>query len=489
MQSDASKSYGLRLDKGTRRVVAVIGDLMIDRYLTGKVDRISPEAPVPVLVHGSDRAVAGGAANVAVNIVSLGCDVHLVGTVGCDLDGSDLKDILAGAGVSSEWLVADPDRPTISKTRVVAGRQQFVRIDREVVGRPSPDVEAKLIMAARSAMVAADIVVVSDYAKGVFGDYVLEQVVSAAKSARKLVLVDPKRRTFEAYRDADIIKPNVSELSAAIGLPCRTDAEVEAAAKTILAQFGGTVLVTRAEAGMSLLKGGEFIRHFPTSALEVADVSGAGDTALAALAVSIAEDRSIEEAAVLSNFAAGIAVGKLGTAVVSRVELNAAVARAEATAHHPGALASFADAVEMATTWHQRGERIVFTNGCFDLVHAGHVELLSEAARAGDRLIVGLNSDASARRLKGPTRPIQNETDRARIVGALRAVDLVVIFDEPTPVALIDAISPDVLVKGADYTEDQVVGGDLVKARGGRVVLIPLVAGRSSTRIVERMRR
>lgn len=487
MQSNASKSFSLPLEKGARRVVAVIGDLMIDRYLTGKVDRISPEAPVPVLVHGADSAVAGGAANVAVNIASLGCDVHLVGAVGSDLDASDLKGILVGAGVSVEWLVVDPDRPTISKTRIVSGRQQFVRIDRELAGRPAAVVEEELIKAARSAIVGADIVVLSDYAKGVFGDYVLEQVISAAKSAGKLVLVDPKRRSFEAYRHADIIKPNVSELSTATGLPCRTDAEVEAAAKALSGQFDGTLLVTRAEAGMSLLRAGEFVRHFTTSALEVADVSGAGDTALAALAVSIAEGRSIEEAAVLSNFAAGIAVGKLGTAIVSRKELNAAVARSETPIQHPGSLANLAEAVEMAAAWRQNGERVVFTNGCFDLVHAGHVELLSSAAGSGDRLIVGLNSDASVRRLKGPTRPIQSETDRARIVGALRAVDLVVIFDEPTPMSLIDAISPDVLVKGADYAEDQVVGGDLVKARGGRVVLIPLVAGRSSTKIVERM--
>jgi D-beta-D-heptose 7-phosphate kinase/D-beta-D-heptose 1-phosphate adenosyltransferase len=488
MQSDAWNSLDLRSDKKSRRTVAVIGDVMIDRYLTGEVDRISPEAPVPILVHSGDNAVAGGAANVAVNIVSLGCDVHLVGMVGCDLAANDLKALLTDAGISVEWLVADPDRPTISKTRIVSGRQQLVRIDRESVGRPSAGVEEKLVKATGSAIAGADLVVLSDYAKGVFGDYILEQVINAAKSVGKIVIVDPKRRTFEAYRRADIIKPNVGELSTASGLPCRSDVEVEAAGKALLSQFSGTLLVTRAAAGMSLLRAGEFVRHFPTSALEVADVSGAGDTALAALAVSIAEGRSVEEAAVLSNFAAGIAVGKLGTAIVSRAELNAAVARSEAAIQHPGSLASLAEAAKLAEAWRQKGERIVFTNGCFDLVHAGHVELLSSAAGKGNRLIVGLNSDASVRRLKGRTRPIQNEADRARIVGALRAVDLVVIFDEPTPISLIDAISPDVLVKGADYTEDQVVGGDLVKARGGSVVLIPLVAGRSSTKIVERMR-
>jgi D-beta-D-heptose 7-phosphate kinase/D-beta-D-heptose 1-phosphate adenosyltransferase len=488
MQRHGLKSFKLQSETGPRAVVAVIGDLMIDRYLSGAVERISPEAPVPVLMHRTDTAVAGGAANVAVNIAALGCDVNLVGAVGYDVDANDLKGILTGAAVSVEWLVADADRPTISKTRIVSGRQQFVRIDRELTTRPSAAVQEQLIKNAREAMAQADIVVLSDYGKGVFSDHVVEKIISDAKSAGKIVLVDPKRRTFEAYRGADLIKPNATELSTASGLPCRTDADVEKAAKVVFDQFDGTLLVTRAEAGMSLLKGGEFIKHFPTSALEVADVSGAGDTALAALAVSLAEGRSIEEAAVLSNIAAGIAVSKLGTAIVNRAELNAAVALAEMTVHHPGALASLEEAVKMAAAWRDRGENVVFTNGCFDLVHAGHIELLSSAADSGDRLIVGLNSDASVQRLKGPTRPIQNQTDRARVIGALRAVDLVVIFDEPTPITLIDAISPDILVKGADYLEDQVVGGDLVKSRGGRVVLVPLVAGRSSTKIVERMR-
>jgi D-beta-D-heptose 7-phosphate kinase/D-beta-D-heptose 1-phosphate adenosyltransferase len=489
MQSHGSKSFKLQSEKASRTVIAVIGDLMIDRYLSGAVERISPEAPVPVLMHTADSAVAGGAGNVAVNIAALGCDVNLVGAVGCDVDANDLKGILTAATVSVEWLVADPDRPTIRKTRIVSGRQQFLRIDRELTTPPSLAVQEQLIKNAREAAARADIVVLSDYGKGVFSDYVVERIISDAKSAGKIVLVDPKRRTFEVYRGADLIKPNVTELSTASGLPCRTDADIENAAKVLLDQFDGTLLVTRAEAGMSLLKGGEFVKHFPTSALEVADVSGAGDTALAALAVSLAEGRSIEEAAVLSNIAAGIAVSKLGTAVVNRSELNAAVADAEMRVQHPGALVNLADAVKMAGGWRDRGERVVFTNGCFDLIHAGHIELLSSAANFGDRLIVGLNSDASVQRLKGPTRPIQNQSDRARVVGALRAVDLVVIFDEATPIKLIDAISPDILVKGADYLEDEVVGGDLVKSRGGRVALVPLVAGRSSTKIVERMRR
>jgi len=488
MQSTVAKSLTMRPNGGERKIVAVIGDIMIDRYVSGAVNRISPEAPVPILVHSGDRAVAGGAANVAANVAALGCDVRLIGAVGRDIDGNDLKGLLSAAGISAEFIVVDAERPTTCKTRIISGRQQFFRIDREQTNSLSEQAQSKLIVAAHSAIAAADIVVVSDYAKGVLSDRVLREVVNFAKTAGKVVLVDPKRRTFEGYRGADYIKPNASELSAATGLPCQTDADVEAAVRALADQFDGAVLVTRAEAGMSLLKPGSAAVHFATPVLEVADVSGAGDTALAALAVSLAEGRSIEEATVLSNLAAGIAVGKLGTAIVARTELNAAIARASAAAHHPGSLATREAALEIASSWRRMGERVVFTNGCFDLVHAGHIELLSAAAHLGDRLIVGLNSDASVQRLKGPTRPIQNEADRARVIGALRAVDLVVIFDEATPLALIDAISPDILVKGADYTEEQVVGGELVKSRGGRVVLVPLVADRSSTKIVERMR-
>ena len=488
MRSAISKDLSLRSSDGPRKIVAVIGDIMVDRYLTGRIERISPEAPVPVLVHNHERTVAGGAANVAMNIASLGCAVHLVGAIGSDADGEDIRTLLSDAGISPEWLVVDPGRPTISKTRIVSGRQQLVRIDRELTGRLASEVEERIIRAAGAAISKADIVVLSDYAKGVFGDRVLLEVIGAAKSAGKPVLVDPKRRTFEVYRGADVIKPNAGELSAATGLPCATDQDLEAAALELTKQFAGTLVVTRGEAGLSLFSPGQPARHITTVAQEVADVSGAGDTALAALAVAMAEGLPIDDAAVISNFAAGIAVGKLGTAVISRKELNTALLRASEADYHPGALTNLAAAAEMANAWRLAGERVVFANGCFDLVHAGHIELLTSAAAEGDRLIVGLNSDASVRRLKGPTRPIQTEADRARIVGALRAVDLVVLFDEDTPLALIDAICPDVLVKGADYTEDKVVGGDLVKSRGGRVALVPLVVGRSSTTIVERMR-
>jgi D-beta-D-heptose 7-phosphate kinase / D-beta-D-heptose 1-phosphate adenosyltransferase len=469
-------------------VVAVIGDIMIDRYLAGTVSRISPEAPVPILVQNGGHAGAGGAANVAANVVALGGRVRLVGTVGNDEDADDLRKLLAKSDVSAEWLVVDGERPTTCKTRIVSGRQQFFRIDREQTHPLSDSVQDQLVAAARLAIAEANIVVLSDYAKGVFDEKVLIKLIHIAKSQGRPVLVDPKRRTFEAYRGADLIKPNAGELATATGLACQTDLEVERAAKALEDQFDGAILVTRAQAGMSLHKSGLPVSHFATAVREVADVSGAGDTALATLAVSLAEGRTLEESAQFSNLAAGIAVGKAGTAVVTRAELAAAIERASVSHHHPGSLATVEVAADLASTWRRLGESVVFTNGCFDLVHAGHIELLASAAEQGDRLIVGLNSDTSVKQLKGADRPIQNEVDRARIIGALRAVDLVVLFDDATPMSTIAAIAPDVLVKGADYAESEVVGGELVKSRGGRVYLVPLLANRSSTNMVERMR-
>jgi D-beta-D-heptose 7-phosphate kinase / D-beta-D-heptose 1-phosphate adenosyltransferase len=478
----------MQSDRSQPKAIVVVGDVMLDRYVTGKIERISPEAPVPVLLHRQDRAVAGGAANVAVNILALGCEVRLIGAVGDDQDANDLRRVLSQSGVSSQYLVTDGTRPTICKTRVVSGRQQLFRIDREVAAWLPEKVEEDLIASARAAMADAAVVVISDYAKGVFSDRVLAELIGTATSLGKPVLVDPKRRTFEVYRGADFIKPNAGELAVASGMPCSTDLEIEAAGAVVARQFDGTVLVTRAESGMSLIRPGQPVRHFRSSMLEVADVSGAGDTALAALAVSLVEGRTIEDATIISNIAAGVAVSKLGTAIVTRIELETALARSTSPKHHPGSLATKSTAAEMVGAWRRMGERVVFTNGCFDLIHTGHIELLTLAANEGDRLIVGLNTDASIRKLKGSARPIQTELDRARIIGAFRVVDLVVLFDEPTPLSLIDAINPDVLVKGADYSEAQVVGADLVKSRGGRIKLVPIVEGRSSSLIVERMR-
>lgn len=469
--------------------VAVIGDVMVDRYIVGSVSRISPEAPVPVLVHGAERIVPGGAANVAANAAALGSPVLLVGLVGADGEAEQLRTALSAfPGIDLSHLVSVPHRPTITKTRVMSGRQQIVRIDAEISTPPGADVEAALIAATEAAVARCRVVVLSDYAKGVLSDGVIAAAIAAAKARDVPVIVDPKRRTFEGYRGASLVTPNRRELAEATGLPDETNEQAAAAAAAAGAQFGGDVLVTRAEKGMTLWRRSGRVLHVPAKAREVFDVSGAGDTALAALAVSLSEGQSLEGAVSIANAAAALAVAKLGTAVVTRAELSAALSAGGAADAEPGALVSLDEAKAVVDGWRAAGARVVFTNGCFDLLHPGHVSLLEAAAREGDRLVVALNTDASVRRLKGPSRPVQDEAARARVMGALRCVDLVVLFDEDTPLRTIETLLPDVLVKGADYREDQVVGADVVKANGGRVALVDLVAGRSTSALVAKAR-
>jgi len=473
------------LDKIEPGRIAVIGDVMVDRYITGSVNRISPEAPVPVLLHGTVRIVAGGAANVAANAAALGASVQLVGLVGEDAEARELAEVLGSyPSIDLGGLVADPSRPTVTKTRVMSGRQQIVRIDAESSNYPLPDIEAAIIAAGKAAIAEADIVVLSDYAKGVLTDAVIAALIGAAKARGVPVIVDPKRRTFEAYRGATLVTPNRRELFEATGLPDETDEQAALAAGAAARQFGGDVLVTRAEKGMTLWRQGGAVKHVPAEAQEVFDVSGAGDTALAALAVALASGQSPENAMVLANSAAAIAVSKLGTAVVTRAELLEAVAKSRLGPFPSGALATREEALAVVEGWRMRGEKVVFTNGCFDLLHPGHIALLEAASAEGDRLVVGLNTDASVKRLKGPSRPLQDENARARVMGALRAVDLVVLFDEDTPRELIEALRPDVLVKGSDYKPEEVVGAEFVIAHGGRLVLADLVAGRSTSSLV-----
>ncbi|MFG1395724.1 D-glycero-beta-D-manno-heptose-7-phosphate kinase [Roseixanthobacter pseudopolyaromaticivorans] len=469
--------------------VAVIGDVMVDRYILGSVSRISPEAPVPVLLHGAERIVPGGAANVAANAAAMGAPIRLVGLVGADGEADQLRAALAPyARIDLSGLVVDAIRPTVTKTRVMSGRQQIVRIDAEMSAPPSAAVEDALIAAASRAMAGCSVVVLSDYAKGVLGDRVVAAVLAEARTLGVPVIVDPKRRTFEVYRGATLVTPNRRELSEATGLPDETDADAERAAQAASAQFGGDVLVTRAEKGMTLWRRNGTVLHVPAEAREVFDVSGAGDTALAALALSLACGLNLEASVPVANAAAAIAVAKLGTAVVTRAELTAALQRSVPQLEPAGALVSRDKARDIMDRWRASGARIVFTNGCFDLLHPGHVGMLEAAAAQGDRLVVGLNTDASVRRLKGPTRPLQDETARARVIGAMRCVDLVVLFEEDTPLEIITALLPDVLVKGADYKPEDVVGADIVIANGGKLVLAELTPGQSTSTLVAKAR-
>lgn len=463
----------------------IVGDIMLDCYLRGSVNRISPEAPVPVLRQMTQSEVAGGAANVAMNAAALGGEVSLFGIVGTDAAAATIDRILADAGISPGELVALEGRPTTTKTRVVAGRQQIVRFDNEISAPLSAEDGQALVTRVRPSLTDASILVLSDYGKGVLSDDVIMTLIEAAQTRGVFVIVDPKRPTFEIYRGADLIKPNRTELAIATGMPTETPADFDRAVAVLAASFDGALVVTNAEAGMVLARPGQELLYLPAAAKhEVADVSGAGDTALAALATALAEGQSLEKAVKWANVAAGIAVTKPGTAIVDRVELEQALNAAASPPIHPGAVVERHVARHAVRSWRARGETVVFTNGCFDIIHPGHIHLLESAAKEGQRLIVGLNTDSSVSLLKGPTRPIQSELKRARVVGALRFVDLVVLFDEPTPLNLIAELEPDVIVKGADYREDQIVGGDFVKGRGGRVVLVDLVENESSTHLI-----
>ncbi|QDH14386.1 D-glycero-beta-D-manno-heptose 1-phosphate adenylyltransferase [Formicincola oecophyllae] len=479
--------------------IAVVGDVILDRYLEGEVNRLSPEAPVPVLSEGRERARPGGAANVALNAAALGCQVRLVGLVGDDTPGRQLAALLAGARlpgtVSCAGLVVEGSYRTVVKTRVLAGRQQIVRIDEE---NPPPPFGAPrssaLHEAVRQALRGADVIVCSDYAKGVLGDDILALVMKEAQQARVPVIADPKRANLSAYAGAALLTPNQAELRQAVGMDSlESDSDIAEAALQASLQFGGDVLLTRSGAGMSLWRRDGTLRHAHSVPSEVYDVSGAGDTVIASMAAFLSGGLAMDDAMQLANIAAGLVVGKLGTASVSLAEIMAAFSQGQRVGM--GRVPALGPVIchglderarHRLALWRQAGERIVFTNGCFDLLHPGHLKLLAEAATVGDRLVVGLNSNDSVARLKGKGRPIQDEKARAAMLAAMRGVDMVVVFGEDTPEGLIRALKPDVLVKGDDYREEDIVGADFVKSQGGLVVRVPVLPGQSTSNLASR---
>ena len=470
--------------------VLVIGDIMLDRYITGDVDRISPEAPVPVLRHKDTRQMLGGAGNVAANIASLGGQVDLVGLIGQDADGDAVRSIVKAWGVSDAKLVASTERPTSVKTRFLAQGQQVLRHDWERAEPASGDEQTALLNAFAACLEAADIVVLSDYGKGSAMPPVAPAVIAAARNAGKRVLVDPKGRDFTIYAGASAVTPNRRELAEATGLSVSDDAAVEAACALLIQTCGlEAVLATRSEDGLSVIRAGAPAIHIPTEAREVFDVSGAGDTVVAALALGLAAGLDWGEAAELANVAAGVVVAKRGTAQVSPDELLAARHQggSDTATEFAALIAGRSEAARQVAEWQRAGLKVGFTNGCFDLIHPGHIALLAWARARCDRLVLGLNEDASVSRLKGPSRPVNDLAARATIMAALKPVDLVTAFGEDTPLELIQALSPDVLVKGADYTIATTVGADIVQARGGKVLLAPLIEGQSTTTIIARL--
>jgi D-beta-D-heptose 7-phosphate kinase / D-beta-D-heptose 1-phosphate adenosyltransferase len=466
--------------------VLVLGDVMLDRFVYGSVARISPEAPIPVLEVSRSVDSAGGAANVARNVAAIGASVTLVGVTGSDPWAADLMEQLASAPTIDAQLIVDVERPTTVKTRYVADGHQLLRADREIRTSLSLDVETKLLARFADSLRDADVVVLSDYAKGVLSDQVTRAVILSARAAKKPVIVDPKARDLKKYAGSTVLTPNRLELQAACGFECVTDETIESAARLFLDNdICDSMVVTRGKDGMSVIARGQAAVHLRTTARQVFDVSGAGDTAIAAMSLGIAVGSSIVSAATLANLAAGIVVGKLGTAAVTGSELIDELTPLHARVGD-SKIFTLESVLQLTQTWREQGASIAFTNGCFDLLHPGHVSLLDQAKRSADRLIVGLNSDDSTRRLKGPERPIQNEIARATVLSSLKFVDAVVIFSEDTPIELILALEPDVLVKGADYTLEGVVGGDFVRSRGGSVMLAELIEGQSTTSMVRR---
>ena len=467
--------------------VLVVGDLILDRFVYGSIERISPEAPIPVLHGRSETTALGGAGNVVANIVSLGGRAVPISAVGSDPAGEAVVARLAALGVPTDGIAMSSGRKTPCKSRFTALNQQVLRFDEEEVRALDPAERAAMLSAYEAALAAADIVILSDYGKGVLLDGMAGELIRLARAADKPVIADPKGRDYGRYAGATAVTPNRTELGEAAGRAVMSDAEVEAAARALIAAHDlGYVLATRSEKGMSVIAP-DAARHIATVAREVFDVSGAGDTVVAAFALALAAGLDRESAAMVANAAAGVVVGKRGTAQLGADELVAALSRVHDPARAAHTVVDPEAARRIVEAWRREGLKVGFTNGCFDILHAGHVSLLSAARAACDRLVVGLNADQSVRRLKGEGRPVNGERDRAFVLAALAAVDVVVIFAEDTPRALIECLRPDVLVKGADYTLETVVGADIVTGDGGRVLLVDLVEGRSTSETIRRL--
>jgi len=480
-----------RLQSIGAQSILCIGDLMLDDFVYGEVARISPEAPAPVLAVKRNEVAIGGAGNVARNVASLGARCIFVGLIGDDVPGRDVIARLQADPLIEPSLVIDPARPTTRKVRFVSEHfsTHLLRADWEQASPVSAEREGELLARALAALPRVGAVVLSDYAKGVLTPRILGAVIAAANKAGVPVIVDPKAADYAVYRGATMIKPNRKELAEATRLPVGTDDEVIAAATKLNASLGTqAVLVSLSDDGLVLVPAQGAPIRVPAFPVKVKDASGAGDTVVAVLALMLAARAEYEVAVRVANAAGAIVVGKRGTATVSVDELRHQVLPASTLASEDKVIYDRAVLDERLSEWRRARLRIGFTNGCFDLLHRGHVKLMAQARAHCDRLVVGLNSDGSVRRLKGPERPIQDVASRADVLAALEAVDLVVVFEEDTPLELIGAVRPAVLVKGGDYTREQVVGHEVVEQNGGEVILVDLVPGHSTTSMVARSR-
>jgi D-beta-D-heptose 7-phosphate kinase / D-beta-D-heptose 1-phosphate adenosyltransferase len=473
------------------QTVLCVGDLMLDEFVYGEVSRISPEAPAAVIAVQRSETNIGGAGNVARNIASLGGRCIFVGLVGNDDTGAKLGAELAREKNIESVLVSDSSRPTTRKVRFVSEHfsTHMLRADWERAQAAADEVEQQLIDAILPQLARADIVLLSDYAKGVLTARVIRNVIDGARNAGKRVIVDPKSANFAIYRGATLLTPNRKEFAEATRSRADTDQTIaEAAREAMVLADCEAILVTQSENGMTLVPRKGEVVHVPAHPVKVRDVSGAGDTVAAALALALAAGADWDAALRVANAAAAVAVSKKGTAIVSAAELRRKILPHAYLAAEEKIVTSESELDAHLADWRKQGLRIGFTNGCFDILHPGHVKMLTAARGACDRLIVGLNSDGSTRRLKGEGRPVQHERARAEVLAALEAVDLVVIFEEDTPLKLIARVKPSVLVKGGDYTREEVVGRETVEANGGQVMLVDTLQGFSTTSLVNRAR-
>ena len=473
-----------------RTKVLVVGDLMLDCYYWGDVRRISPEAPVPVVKVNEKTFSLGGAGNVAANLSGLGCTALVIGLVGQDAASRQVKDLLASFKIEDHCLT-DSNRPTTTKTRIMASKQQVVRLDEEDGSDIGTETAQRLLSTAANMLSHVNAVILSDYGKGMFASLdFIQAMIGACKKEDVPVFVDPKGRRWERYAGATCITPNTAELALAAGTQVKAESDLIPVARDFRRRLAlERLLVTRGPRGMALFGDDASPVIIAARTREVFDVSGAGDTVIATLAACVAAGMNFSDAASVANTAAGIVVGQLGTQPVRWHVLERDLA--EESQRKPAStmwkVADIHEATTRLSRWRQSDQRIVFTNGCFDLLHPGHVSLLHQARHLGDRLIVGLNTDASIQRLKGDQRPILQGQDRAAILSALEDVDMVVFFDEDTPLNLIDQLKPDILVKGADYRVEDVVGKAIVESYGGQVCLVEILQGHSSTAIARKL--
>ena len=458
--------------------VLVFGDIILDRYISGSVDRVSPEAPVPVLKPSNEEIRLGGAANVALNLSSLGSNTTLIGVTGKDESSTQIIDLLKKNNIKK--ALSKSNHPTISKLRILASQQQLIRIDNEEEFSETDWQSSLSNYRKHISLKKNKVLIISDYEKGTLKNIPL--IIREAKKLKKIILVDPKGDDFSKYKSADIITPNFQEFEKVVG-KVNSEPEITKKGKDLIKSLNlNSLLITRGSEGMTLLdkRNGKVIREdFPTEARDVFDVSGAGDTVIASIAAGLAGGFSLSESIRLANLAAGIVVGKSGTATVNQAELVPYLGLSES-------YVSFNEVKVYSKDLHERGKKIVFTNGCFDILHAGHVEYLEAAKELGDKLIVAINTDRSVRKLKGSSRPVNTLAHRAKVLASLQCIDKVVFFDEDTPIKLIKAIRPDVLVKGGDYKLKDIVGHKEVSQSGGSVVTIPLVKGLSTSKIISK---